>query len=466
MLVIALFGPTGVGKTAVAVALAQLLRARGEDPVAVSADALQVYAGLETLTGAASPAEQALLEHRLLSLVPLDASFSAGQYAQLAHAEIDDLLAAGRRPIVVGGTGLYLRAALAELDLRPPPPEGVRERWQAELERRGPGPLHALLAERAPWAAAEIDPNDRQRIVRALELLDLGELEPPEGPSQLWSRELRHPSLLVGLTMEREALYRAIDERVERMLEQGAREEVLRANAAGASETARRALGFQELLEGDVERMKQRTRNYAKRQLTWMRKLPDVQLIDVGGRTPENVAEEILVHADRRTRAGTEPPAPAAESPARGERPSIHSCGNAIREVAGARQRLSDHRALASSRSRSAPPACAASATPLRRRLGRHPAAVGAGRAPGRGRPAHLQPRRLGGRALGQRGPGGDPVPAPPRLDRRRQLLDRHPRRAGSARRSPGPTRARWTWGRRASRPRDFPGGPPTGAES
>ncbi len=298
MLVLALFGPTGVGKTAVAVALAQLLRARGEDPVAVSADALQVYAGLETLTGAASAAEQALLEHRLLSLVPLDASFSAGQYAQLAHAEIDDLLAAGRRPIVVGGTGLYLRAALAELDLRPPPPEGVRERWQAELERRGPGPLHVLLAQRAPWAAAEIDPNDRQRIVRALELLDLGELEPPEGPSQLWSRELRHRTLLVGLTMDREALYRAIDERVERMLAQGAREEVVRANAAGASETARRALGFQELLEGDVERMKQRTRNYAKRQLTWMRKLPDVQLIDVGDRTPGSVAEEILREAD------------------------------------------------------------------------------------------------------------------------------------------------------------------------
>jgi tRNA dimethylallyltransferase len=298
MLVIALFGPTGVGKTAVAVALAQLLRSRGEDPVAVSADALQVYAGLETLTGVASPAEQTVLEHRLVSLVPLDASFSAGQYAQLAHAEIDDLLAAGRRPIVVGGTGLYLRAALAELDLRPPPPVGVRERWQAELERRGPLPLHAVLAERAPWAATEIDPNDRQRIVRALELLDLGELEPPEGPSQLWSRELRHPTLLVGLTMERTALYRAIDERVERMLEQGAREEVQRANAAGASDTARRALGFQELLEGDVERMKQRTRNYAKRQLTWMRKLPDVELIDVGERAPESVAREIGRHAD------------------------------------------------------------------------------------------------------------------------------------------------------------------------
>src|SRR5690242_11107726 len=121
MRTIALFGPTGVGKTAVALALAEQLRARGEDPVAVSADALQVYAGLEVLTGTATAAERGRLEHRLVSFLPIDASFSAGQYAQLAHAEIDDLLASGRRPIVVGGTGLYLRAALAELDMRPPP---------------------------------------------------------------------------------------------------------------------------------------------------------------------------------------------------------------------------------------------------------------------------------------------------------------------------------------------------------
>ena len=293
MHVIALFGPTGVGKTAVAVALADQLRAYGEDPVAVSADALQVYVGLETLTGVASASEQRALEHRLVSFLPIDASFSAGQYAQLAHAEIDDLLATRRRPIVVGGTGLYLRAALAELDLGPPPPEGVRARWVATLEREGAPALHARIAERAPWAAATIDPNDRQRVVRALELLDLGELEPPEGPSQLWSRELRHPTLLVGLTMEREALYAAIDARVERMLAEGARGEVLSAHAAGASDTARRALGFDELLVGDAERMKQRTRNYAKRQLTWMRKLPDVQMIDVGSREADGVAREI-----------------------------------------------------------------------------------------------------------------------------------------------------------------------------
>ncbi|MHB8242864.1 MAG: tRNA (adenosine(37)-N6)-dimethylallyltransferase MiaA [Solirubrobacteraceae bacterium] len=292
--IIALFGPTGVGKTAVAVALAELLRAQGEDPVAVSADALQVYEGLETLTGVASAAERLRLEHRLVSFLPIDATFSVGQYSQLAHAEIDGLLAQGRRPIVVGGTGLYLRAALCELDLRPPPPGGVRERWSAQLEREGAPALHAVLTQRAPWAAAEIEPNDRQRVLRALELLDLGELEPADGPSQLWSDELRHPTLLAGLTMEREALYGAIDARVDDMIARGAADEVRRAYAAGASETARKALGFDHLLAGDVERMKRRTRNYAKRQLTWMRKLAGVHTIDVTGRDPVAVAHEIL----------------------------------------------------------------------------------------------------------------------------------------------------------------------------
>jgi tRNA dimethylallyltransferase len=299
MQIIALFGPTGVGKTSIAVALAERLRTRGEEgplgsPVAVSADALQVYMGLETLTGVASAAEQARLEHRLVSFLPLDATFSAGQYAELAHAEIDGLLAAGRRPLVVGGTGLYLRAALTELDLRPPPPEGARERWTAALEREGAPALHTTLTRRAAWAAEGIDPNDRQRIVRALELLERGELEPPEGPSQLWSEELRHPTLLAGLTMEREALYERIDARVDAMIAAGVAEEVRRAHAAGASATARKALGFEELLAGDVEAMKRRTRNYAKRQLTWMRKLAGVRVIDVTERDPDAAAREIL----------------------------------------------------------------------------------------------------------------------------------------------------------------------------
>jgi tRNA dimethylallyltransferase len=293
--VIALFGPTGVGKTAVAIALAARLRARGEHPVAVSADALQVYSGLEILTGVAEPRERAQLEHRLIAFLPIDAQFSAGQYAELAHAEIDDILTRGERPIVVGGTGLYLRAALTELSLKPPPPEGLRERWQTELEVRGPEALHAVLTQRAPWAAAEIQPGDRQRVVRALELLDAGELEPPDDrESELWTDSVRRPTLLIGLVMDRDALYARIDSRVEQMIRSGAQEEVRRAYAAGASGTARKALGFEELLAGDIEAMKRRTRNYARRQLTWMRKLAAVNVIDATGRRPDDVADEIL----------------------------------------------------------------------------------------------------------------------------------------------------------------------------
>ena len=296
---IALFGPTGVGKTAVAIALAQRLRELGERPVAVSADALQVYQGLETLTGAATATQRVALEHRLLSFLPVDAMFSAGQYAELAHAEIDALIDDGKLPLVVGGTGLYLRAALTELSLKPPPPEGVRERWLTELERRGPAVLHALVAARAPAVAKGIDPADRQRIVRALELLDSGELEPDdegnsEQESELWTDEVRHPTLLAGLVMERELLYETIDRRVDEMVAGGALEEVRQASVAGASATARKALGFSELLTGDIEGMRRRTRNYARRQLTWMRKLAGVEVIDTTRRSPEEVADELL----------------------------------------------------------------------------------------------------------------------------------------------------------------------------
>jgi tRNA dimethylallyltransferase len=293
--IIALFGPTAVGKTDVALALADRLRARGERPVAVSADALQVYRGLETLTGVATSDEQRALEHRLVSFLPVDARFSAGEYARLAHAEIDGLLGEGATPIVVGGTGLYLRAALAELDLKPAPPEELRHRWEAAMVERGPEALHEELRRRAPWAAEKVDPRDRSRIIRFLELDDLGELEPPdpEAPSQLWTRETRHPTRLIGLTMDREALYERINERVEAMVAGGAIDEVRRANAEGASETARKALGFEELLGGDVEAMKRRTRNYAKRQLTWMRKLPGAELIDVTSTRPAEVAATI-----------------------------------------------------------------------------------------------------------------------------------------------------------------------------
>jgi tRNA dimethylallyltransferase len=289
---LALFGPTGVGKTDVAIALAERIRARGGRPVAVAADALQVYAGLEILTGVPDAQQLARLEHRLVSFVPVGERFSVAEYAALAHAEIDGLLAEGASPLVVGGTGLYLRAALAQLELRPPPPAGARERWQAQMDERGPAALHAQLAQAAPRSAARIDPNDRHRIIRFLELHEQGALDEDAGaaPSRLWTSDTRHATRLVGLVRDRDELYARIERRVDAMVAGGAIEQVRRADAAGASPTARAALGFEELLRADVEAMKRRTRRYARRQLTWMRKLPDVELYDISGEDPERVA--------------------------------------------------------------------------------------------------------------------------------------------------------------------------------
>jgi tRNA dimethylallyltransferase len=293
--VLALFGPTGIGKTDVAVALGDRLRARGARPVAVSADALQVYAGLGVVTGAATPDQRRRLDHRLVGMLPVSESFSAGAYAGRAHAEIDGLLAQGSVPIVVGGTGLYLRAALADLDLQPPVPPEVRAALNDELTAHGAPALHERLRAVAPATAATIEPNDAQRVVRALELVAVGSgTKPANGESQLWTRTTRHPTRLVGLTMDREALYARIDARVLAMVAAGAADEVRAAVAAGAAATARKALGFDELPSGDVEALQRRTRNFAKRQLTWMRKLTHAELIDVTGRDPDDVAAEIL----------------------------------------------------------------------------------------------------------------------------------------------------------------------------
>jgi tRNA dimethylallyltransferase len=293
--VLALFGPTGVGKTELAIAVAERLRARGERPVAVSADALQVYRGLEIVSGAASAADQKRLEHRLISIVPVTERFSVAQYAERAHAEIDALIAEGATPIVVGGTGLYLRAALAELDLRPPPPPGVREALMEDAAERGTEALHADLASKAPAVAAVIDPRDRHRVVRALELDAQGALdESPRVDNQLWTQDTRRPTRLVALTMDRDELHERISERVDAMVAAGAVAEVRAADAAGASATARKALGFEELLRDDVDAMKIRTRQYARRQLTWLRKLSGVERVDLTGRDAEDVAAELV----------------------------------------------------------------------------------------------------------------------------------------------------------------------------
>jgi tRNA dimethylallyltransferase len=148
----------------------------------------------------------------------------------------------------------------------------------------------------APLTAAAIAPMDSHRIVRALELHEAGELQAPSAQSQLWTRTTRRPTLLVGLTAQRDRLYEQINARVDAMLEAGVEEQVRRADAAGASETVRKALGFKDVLSGDIEGMKRHTRNYARRQLTWMRKLSGVTEVDVTDRSVEDVAAEIAGH--------------------------------------------------------------------------------------------------------------------------------------------------------------------------
>ena len=295
MTVIAIFGPTGVGKTAVAIELASLLRARGERPVAVSCDAIQVYRGLEILSGAADERERERLEHRLVGIVGIDEEFSAGRFAELARREIDALIADGRTPIVVGGTGLYMRAALADLDLRPPVPPEVRALVEAQIDELGPAALHSELD---PDVGERIHPNDRKRVARALELQRVG-LDPPERGRELWTARLRHPTALLGIVVDRDALADRIDRRVEAMVAAGAAEEARAAIRAGASRTASSALGFDALVRGDVEAVKADHRRYARRQMTWLRRMSGVEVVDRTDLDDRAAAELALSLIDR-----------------------------------------------------------------------------------------------------------------------------------------------------------------------
>ncbi len=282
--VIALFGPTASGKTAVAARLSDLL---GAEPI--SADSAALYAGLPILT--AAPTQPTLL----VGVVPLAETVSVGWYQPRAHAAIDDVLESGRRPLVVGGTGLYLRAALSKLPLRPPPGVEERNRWEDAYRRLGPQGAHALLAGTDPAAAARVHPNDRKRVVRALELAAAGESLVP-GRDDLWSGEFRLPTLLVALDLPLEELDRRIDARTALLAAHGAAEEARRASAGQLSETAAKVLGleaFATLPEAQaIAVVAQATKRLARYQRKWLRRLPAVVTLDAR-RPAEEIADEI-----------------------------------------------------------------------------------------------------------------------------------------------------------------------------
>jgi tRNA dimethylallyltransferase len=297
--VLAIFGPTASGKSAVAEAVSERIAAE-----IVSADAMQAYRGLPILTN------QPDRPTRLVGIWPLDHEGSVGEYQRAAHAAIDEILAAGRTPVVAGGTGLYLRAALAELELPPAPPPGARQRWERLYDDEGAEAAHAALATRDPAAAELVHRNDRRRVVRALELAEAGASLAP-GESRLWTEETRHPTIVFGLDVPAETLNRRIEERTRAMVERGVEDEVARAVAQPLSATARKVIGLDELAtlprEEAVAAVALRTRQYAAYQRKWLRRIPGVVSVPAD-RPPDAVADEILEVARARQRL----PAPRA----------------------------------------------------------------------------------------------------------------------------------------------------------
>jgi tRNA dimethylallyltransferase len=287
--VIAIFGPTASGKSAVAEALARRMPAE-----LVAADSAQLYRGLPILTNQ-SPAA-------LCGVWPLDHEASAAEYQTLAHAAIDAALEAGRTPVVVGGTGLYFRAALGALDLPPAPPPGARERWAALYDDDGAEQAHAALARVDPEAAAAIHPNDRRRVVRALELAEAGHSLRGD---RLWAGDTRHPTTIVGLEVPGDELARRIEARTAAMFDAGVEDEVRQAVAAPLSSTARKVLGLQEvagLPRAEAERaIVARTRRLAAYQRKWMRRIPGLVTVQAD-RFPDEVADDVLALARGRQR--------------------------------------------------------------------------------------------------------------------------------------------------------------------
>jgi tRNA dimethylallyltransferase len=297
---IAIFGPTASGKSAVAEAVADRIPAE-----LVSADSMQVYRSLPILTN------QPTRPTRLVAIWNIDHEVSAGEYAQLAHAAVDEIRAHGRTPIVVGGTGLYLRAALSELELPAAPAPGTRARFERIYDRLGPESTHRLLAERDPDAAARVHPNDRRRVVRALELVEAGGTLAPTR-DRLWSLETRLPTLVFGLEVPKDVLARRIAARTRAMFENGVEEEVARALAGTISTTARHVIGLREIAElprtEATEAITRRTLRYAAYQRKWMRRIPGLIPLEAD-RPPIAVAGDILDALEQFTRLGGQEPA-------------------------------------------------------------------------------------------------------------------------------------------------------------
>ena len=301
--VFALLGPTGVGKTAVAVELARLLGTR-----VISCDSMQIYSGFAVLTNQPTDVEGLGVRHELVGIVDPSVAISAAGYAQLARPLLEEDLAATGTALVAGGTGLYMRAALAPLAVAAAADPAVRQKLEERAAAEGAGALHTELAGLDPAAAWVIDPRNVRRVIRALEAVTVSGAV-WSGRDDLWSPRYYHRTVVVGLTLDRLELYRRIDSRSRLIFDGGAVEEVRRfpEQSAGAltgpgGPGILSAIGYPEIcryLAGQVTAeeaialIASATRKYARRQLTWLRKLEGAVMIDVGGKEAGAVAREI-----------------------------------------------------------------------------------------------------------------------------------------------------------------------------
>lgn len=293
---IVICGPTAVGKTAAAVALAQRL-----DAEIVAADSRTIYRFMDIGTAKPLPEQRAAVPHHLLDIADPDEVVTLATYRALAAQAIAGIRGRGRLPLLVGGTGLYIRAVIEGFTIPPVPPDPDLRRTLEEAERREPGVLHTRLAAVDPAAASRVHPRNVRRLIRALEVYErtgrpISTLQRREQPAG--------PTLQAGLTMSREALYRAIDARVDAQLAAGLVGEVrgLLARGYGAERPSMQGLGYKEIiahlegrasLEEAAGTLKRNTRRFARRQYTWFRADPRIRWIDVDGLDADAVARAI-----------------------------------------------------------------------------------------------------------------------------------------------------------------------------
>ena len=311
--VIGIVGPTGIGKSEVAIRIARRVPAsatqRGGCAMPfgaeiISVDSMQVYRGMDLGTGKPSASARKEIPHHGLDLLGPEEEFNVARYLSAVAPGVGQINQRGRLALLVGGTGLYLKRLLDGLCPAPGGSVPVRRELFERARAQGSGVLHAELQGVDPASAARIHPNDLKKMVRALEVYQLtqrpiSDWHKATRPLLAGEREVR----LFGLTGARELIHQRIEERVDRWLAQGWLEEARRLHGLALSRTARKALGYEELFsflegktdwEATVRLIKQRSRQYAKRQWTWFKADPRVVWISVDGKGPDEVTDEIL----------------------------------------------------------------------------------------------------------------------------------------------------------------------------